>query len=291
MGYIDTIISKVRRDLSKYSDAGLLDDNEMYSDIISELRRFGNDICVAQETFIQVDKGYAILPDNFFALKLALWCEPDYYKATNIETNTLLSSVIYRERVEISNQWNECDSCNFNQTDKIVRENIYFSPDSYLTFAYKNPIPLRLARGIEKSVCAKNCLNLHRNNDLFEINIIKRKTVQANFKEGTIYIQYLGFPLDEEGNIDVPEFPNGHLDKYLEYYLKRRVAESLIANNDAQGLQNLYPTYAQQEMVALRNATNEVKLTNFSTQEFRRKMRAFNKYHTLQQEVFIPNLW
>lgn len=291
MSHIDTIISKVKRDLNKYADAGLIDENELYSDAISRLKRFGNDICDWQETFVQVKDGFATLPENFFSLKKALWCEPEHYTKTNVQYDTLINSIFYRERVEASNVWNECSECTPQISEKIIRENIYFTPESFMTFTYKNPIPLRLVRGHEKSICAPDCLNKYVTQGPYEINIIKRRTLQANFNSGTIYIQYLGLPLDEDGNIDVPQFPNGYLDEYLEYYLKRRLAESLIANGDAQGIQALYQTYQQQESIALRNASNEIKMTNFDTKEFRRKIKAYNRYNFLKQEVYTPNQW
>jgi hypothetical protein len=281
---IDHIISKIRRDFSKYADAGLLDENELYSDAISELKRFGNDICETHEQMIHVVNGFADLPQNFFSLKMALWCEPDFYQTKNIEYHTLISSSFYKERAEATHVWNECQECCVQKTEKVIKENIYFNGGS-AQFVYKNPILLRLVPGFERTVCAKGCLNGYDTQSPYHINILKRRRLQANFNKGSIYMQYVGLPMDEEGRIDIPETPNGHLDKYMEYFLKRRFTENMIGNNDAQGLQNLYQAFLQQESIALKNASNELKLTNMDFKNLRKKGMAQNRMETRKYEI------
>jgi hypothetical protein len=97
-------------------------------------------------------------------------------------------------------------------------------------------------------------------------------------------MQYYGLPVDEDGNIEIPDTPNGHLETYLEYHLKRRLAERLMGNNDAQGLQNLYQVYTQQESVALRNASTELKMTKLKPNFFKR-MKYVNKLESLQYQT------
>lgn len=286
MPNIDTITSQVLRDLNKYADAGLIDENELYSDAVSALKRFGNDICTDQEAFVEIKNGLGQLPDQFFSLKMALECEPDYYQRSNIEHHTLLNSVFYTERVELSDAWNECDSCCKERTEKVIRENVYFDSGS-VSFTYKNPRILRLTKGFEKSVCATNCLNNYRIENPHEINIINRRKLQTNFSKGTVYIRYKGLPVDDEGFLDIPETANGHLDTYIEYYLKRRTAERLIGNNDALGLQTMYPIYKQEESLALRRAVNELKMTKLTPRELR-KMMIRNRQEILTFEVEIP---
>jgi hypothetical protein len=280
------IVSQVLRDLNKYADAGLITEDELYSDAISELKRFGNDICVIQEGFVDVRNGYGKLPDQFFSLRLALECEPHYYQRKNVEIHDIQHSLFYKERAVVGNTWNECESCCQEQTENIVRETVYMNAGS-IDYYYKNSRPLRLTKTMEKSVCTSSCMNRYVNDNPHEINILKRNTIQANFNTGTIYIQYYGLPVDEEGYIDVPDTANGHLNKYIEYYLKRRCAERLIGNSDAQGIQTLYPIYAQQESTALRNASSELKLSKLTPKDFR-KMQMKNRLDVLNYEINLP---
>lgn len=286
MNNTDIIVSKVLRDLNKYADAGLITEDSLYSDAISELKRFGNDICTLQEAFVDVRNGYGELPEQFFSLKLALECEPHYYEKKNVEIHDIQHSLFYKERVEIGNVWNECESCCQEKTEKLVRETVYMNAGS-IDFYYKNPRPLRLTKTLEKSVCHSTCTNRFVSDNPHEINILRRRTIQANFNSGTIYIQYYGLPVDEEGNIDVPDTANGHLNKYIEYYLKRTVAEQLIGNSDAQGVQALYPIFAQEESKALRNASSELKLTKLTPKDMR-KMQMRNRLDVLNFEIDLP---
>jgi hypothetical protein len=96
-------------------------------------------------------------------------------------------------------------------------------------------------------------------------------------------MQYYGLPVDENGNIDIPETKNGHLETYLEYYLKRRIAERLLGNNDAVGLSNMYSVYKREEQLSLRKASSELKLTNIKP-SFSKRIKRLNRLESLQYE-------
>ena len=288
MSNVDSIISEIKLSLSKYADAGLLDDNLMYSDAVKALKRFGNDICVPQEAFVEISGGKGKLPAQFFSISLALECEPDYCKTENVSLHSLQNSVFYRERVTKSDEWNECDTCCETKSESIIKENVYFDGGGMTTFVYKQPRLLTLAKGIKKSVCSTKCMNYGVVNNPHEINIFET-TMQANFNKGTAYIRYNGLPVDEDGFIDIPDTKNGHLATYVEYYIKRRIAESLLGNNDAQGIEKLYPIYKAEETTALRNATNEVKMTNLRPKELRRKWKIKNRLEVLTFEINMLN--
>ena len=57
-----------------------------------------------------------------------------------------------------------------------------------------------------------------------------------------------------------------------------------MGNNDAIGLQNLYQIYAQNEGVALRNASTELKMSKLKPSTFQ-KMKMLNKLESLQYET------
>ena len=95
---------------------------------------------------------------------------------------------------------------------------------------------------------------------------------------------YYGLPVDDEGNIEIPDTPNGHLETYLEYYIKRRLSERLMANGDAQALAQMYQIYAQNESIALRNASTELKMTRLKPDVFQR-MKQLNHLESLQYET------
>ena len=285
MNNIESIISLVKLDLSKYSDAGLIDTNLLYNDAIRALKRFGNDILELQEVVLDVKAGSTTLPPNFFSLLFAYLCEPAYYKTHDVEFHDIQSSLLYKERVELGNSWTDCESCCEEKTENLIKENVYFKRGR-AEFYYHRPQLLRLAKGFSKSACADKCRNNFSVPTQNEINII-RDTLYTNFNKGSIYMQYYGLPLDEEGRLNVADTKNGHLETYLEYFLKRRAAERLLGNNDAQGIQNLYQIYKQEEGIALRNASSEVKLAKLTPHAMKR-WHKLNRLEALTFEIVRP---
>lgn len=270
---VDALIAEIKSDLSKYADVGLLDEDTMYREIVLGMKRFGNDIAELHEAVVEVKGGYAQLPENFKNLYAAYLCEPDgYSKNPEIEEHELQSSHFYTEKVTYGDKWNECDGCCTERTENIVRENFYFKNKKAAEFYYKKPALLSLGKTFNKSNCHSKCRNKYVRDNPNEIVIIKFR-LQANFNEGSIYMMYYGLPMDGEGKIDIPETNGGHLEQYLEYRVKRKIAENLIANKDAVGLQTLYPIWKQDEQVHLRNASNEFKMKKITPRTMSRWQR------------------
>jgi len=280
---VEALIAQVKSDLSKYDDANLIDDTSLYRDIYLGLKRFGNDIMQLQETMVDVSQGYGELPQSFFSLYVAYLCDPlGYVSKENVQQDSLINSVMYRERTIKTKEWSELDADCEKITEHVIRENLYYNGNN-AQFIYHRPRLLRLGKSFNKLNAHKECRNRLAYDSPEEIVIINYK-LQANFNEGYIYMQYYGLPTDEDGNIEIPDTPNGHLETYLEYYLKRRLAERLMGNNDAQGLNALYQVYAQQESVALRNASTELKMSKLKPHVFQ-KLKRINHLESLQYET------
>lgn len=291
MNNIDSIISEVRSDLSKYADAHLLDEDSMYRDIILGMKRFGNDIMEIHETVVDVVDGYAELPETFRSLYFAYLCEPMGFKkeSPEVEFHELQSSHFYKEKTIYNRKWSECESCCEDMSENVVRENLYFKTTKAATFYYKNPQLLTLGKTFNKNNCHSKCRNKFVHDNPNEIVIINYR-LQANFNEGSIYMQYYGLPVDEEGNINIPESKNGHLETYLEYYLKRRIAERLLGNKDSQGIDALYQIYKSEEQVALKNASNELKMKSITPESLKRINR-INRMESLQYESAFTRMY
>lgn len=284
MSNTQALIEEIKSELSKYDDAGLLDENSMYRDIVQGLKRFGNDVLEIHETVVEVKDGEAQLPDNFKSLYLAYLCTPLGYtkEGPEIENHSLQTSLFYRERVIRTNKWSECESCCNEQEENVIRENLYFNGNQ-VSFYYHRPRLLKIGKSFNKTNIHSECRNRIVLDNPEEI-VITGYRLKANFNEGDIYMQYFGLPVDDEGRINIPETYNGHLETYLEYYLKARTAERLLGNNDAIGLSNLYSVYKQESQIALRNASNDLKMGKINPQSMKR-LKRLNRLETLQYEI------
>lgn len=278
---IESFMAELRSDFPRLSAADRIDETSVRKDIITALKKFGNDICYMQEAVLKVDGGYAELPENFFKLDVAAICEPHGFKMHDIERHELQSSIFYKERFRYSSEWNECSSCCEDQSETIIKENLYVNMGR-IEFFYKNPRLLTLGKSFDKKLLYSQCRNRLVRDCPDEINIIGRK-LQTNFSSGYVYLVYNGFPLDDEGDIDIPETPNGNLEEFLEYRIKRKLAERLIGDGD-NSLQSLYPTYIQFENLNLTKASNELKMNKLDPNSLIRRFKRLNKLESLQYE-------
>ena len=65
-------IAEIETDLSTFAESGDINTSSIKRWVITELRRFGNNILSTQEQYLDVVNSQAKLPDNFKSLKLAL---------------------------------------------------------------------------------------------------------------------------------------------------------------------------------------------------------------------------
>lgn len=286
MSRTDDLILEVKSSLRKYDEAGLLDEISMRRDIIKALKRFGNSIGTLTEAVVKVENGRGDLPRNFLGLQLAALCEPLAYYVDG-DHDALQSSYFYKERIENVSTWSDCEACCKTSSEKVVRENLYFSGGT-AHFVYANPTLLKLGKSFNKSKLATNCRNKVVRDGINEISIVDDDTLQTNFKEGYVYMRFYGLPLDEDGEIDIPSTFNGELESYLEYYLLRRCTEKLMSNADAmQGLQSLYSVYMTQEVQLRGVAARELKMKSI-TPSAMSKIQAMNRLDMLKYEIVTP---
>lgn len=283
---VDSIIADLRSELNKYASANLIDETSLYRDITLSLKGFGNDVSIKHEKVLEVRDGFVELPSNFFSLSFAYLCEPAGYRS-NVEKHHLQSSLLYKETTRFRSDWNECDSsCCEDQSETVVRENLYLDMGR-IEFYYKKPILLKLGESFQKSSCHFSCRNQIVRDCPYEVSITNF-TMSTNFNQGYVYIQYYGLPIDNKGNIEIPSTPNGNMEFYMEYMLKRRVSERLIANGDAgPGLKEMYPTYKQEEIRYRRKSSNELKMMNLKPSLLLKEAKMRSRLLGLQYETNI----
>ena len=91
--------------------------------------------------------------------------------------------------------------------------------------------------------------------------MLKNGFLQANFDEGTVYINYQSLMEDDEGNLLVMSHP--FVDEYYEYALKHRIFENLIMSGDVK-YQNQLGLVEQRYRSARNNALGYINTPDFS---------------------------
>jgi len=241
---LEELFAEIETTFSNYAETGDIDRVTIKTVVIQKLRKFGKNICEKRETIIDVKNSQALLPENFKSLHLALKLED--FDLQELETDRMVATRRYVENPavfdRISNDYivNHCDT-------KVITEYIRTGTESIQK--YYLPQFLSLQKGIQKDTLDVDCLNLHpsiRETYPHTISITNR-ALRTNFKEGKIYIQYNSLPVDEDGEITIPEITTGDIRDYILNEVKIKIAEELIANNkNPTGLSQLFSMYKQE---------------------------------------------
>lgn len=244
------LIAEIQSELPTYAQD--INKVTVKTNVVQSLRIFGNNIAELKETVVTVKNSSVFLPADFKSLKIALKIEGT---ECDNKCDKVRNSYIYKERIENPAWYDEINqvyvtTCN----PKIITEKIIINGES-VNFKHKYQW-LSVVKGVKKDSFAVDCLNLHpsiRDSYSHEINITNG-TLNTNFKDGLIYIQYYGLPTDEDGDIIIPEITTGDILQYVKMIVKVQLSEYLIANNlNPVGIVQLYPNW-KQELVRLKAA-------------------------------------
>jgi hypothetical protein len=250
-------IEEIHTDLSSYSDSSDIDNNSIKTWVISCLRKLGLNIAYLEEDIIKVKNSQVKLKDTFLSLRLALLAEPI---GCNDKKYLQTDNYIIRQRIENPVFFSQITQGYIRNCDsKIITEKITIG-DNPLEFYY-SPKWLTLVKGIDKKVIAADCLNLHpsiRRQAVDEISITGN-TLNTNFSEGYVYLQYYSLPTSE-GEIEIPEFTTTDIVDWVSTFVKVKITENIIANNkNPQGLAQLYPVWKQDLMLLKPAAIKEAR--------------------------------
>jgi hypothetical protein len=262
---LEAFDAEISTTFANYAETGDISSISIKMWVIHCLRQMGNNITDLRETIVDVKGSKANLPDSFKSLKLALKLNPDGYKIDG-NRNNVENSYIYKQRIE-NPAWFDVTTHEYVTScdTKIVTEKILLGGEK--TEFYYKPEWLSLTKGIKKDILSSDCQNIHpsiRNSYPHEINITGH-TLNANFREGQIYIQYNSLPTDEDGEIVIPEITTGDLYHYIENYVKTKLAEYLILNQkNPTGIAQLIPLWEQKLPQLKAAALRECKFSSFS---------------------------
>lgn len=255
MSTLKQFISEIETTFQNFTETGDIDRVSIKGWVISCLREFGKNICDKREAIIEIKNSQGKLPETFKSLILALDLSPQGYKIHG-DKEKAKDSFIYRQRIEQSGFYDFSSNTFVNDSSaKLITESIISNNEKI--DLYHKPSYLSVIKGFRKESFDVECLNLHpsiRNSYPHEININKT-TLQTNFKNGSVYIQYNSLPTsDEDGEIEIPILTTGDIEKYIENFVKLKIGENLILNNKNPTAISSLMSLWQQQVIPLRNA-------------------------------------
>lgn len=241
----------------------LVDEASIARWIFLKLKNFGRNVQDLYEEVIRVDNYRGAVPENFSSLRLGVYCDIDKILVPEDADLLRVQSRLVGEKITCTEQ-TLCTDCvplcsEANCNDRIVEN--YYLEGTNVRIYYKNPTYVRLGTDLIRNQCAADCVNRSVKDSPISMNI-KGTTVYANFKEGNIYIQYYGLPMDENCLPMIPTTPNGWLEEYLEVYVKRRILEDAMLSGDSKDKQYLYNSLMAQEQDLQSKARSDTSKIN-----------------------------
>lgn len=281
---LDEFIAEIETTFKNYADTNDIDRVSIKTWVINELRRFGKNICDKREGIVGVKNSRALLSETFKSLILALKLTPNDELGKKPETERRL--IIERQRIENPAEWttatrdyfvNYCES-------KVVTEKVYAYNE--INERYYYPHFLSLVPSMQKDTLDVNCLNLHPNiRDTYPDKIsITNRTLNTNFKEGKVYIQYNSLPMEND-EIAIPIITTADIYNHILNTVKIKIAEDLIINQkNPVGIQNMLQMWLQKERLYYIQAKSESSFAGFdekkwSKQTYDRNRLAQDRYN------------
>lgn len=282
---INNFIADFKAENDIYVAQGLIDDISLYKWVSDALKPFGMNIMVLQDAVVEVKGKKGILPENFYSLYAGWWCEPKGYYTTCKNKSELQKSLIWTERVEHSRKWDSCNMCCSTNEEKVITER-FFIDDEQVEFYYKNPRPIKIGNLLSQNWCASDCKNKIVKSSPYEV-VINSNTVYTNFEEGSLYIQYYGMELDEDGMMIIPDGAMGEIAKYVDIYLNKKLIEKIVKNKEDDNSITLFKYYVDLERDQRFRAVSASKFERLTPGSFM-KLKEKNRVSMLQHELKFP---
>lgn len=274
---LNELFLEVESDFSSFYESGDLDRASMTRWVTNEMKRFGNNILGIHEKVIDIKNSSYTFDENFRNLRAAYKVEPfGRILDDGCTDDCLRKSFVSSTRIINEAYFNDVTLEYVKACKTKIVEEVITLQTGTATLCY-HPQQLSIVKGSKKEGFAKDCLNF-KHSSPYEISITGN-TLNANFSEGQIFVEFYGFEIDEDGYILIPE-GMGHLEKYLEFYCKSRIAENLIANNkNPQALAQLLPYYQQEANKYFMNAQTEWKFKALGS-NWKQKVQIRNRIQT-----------
>lgn len=256
---LEQFTAEIETSLSNYAESNDIDRQSIKTWVIQALRKFGKNICEKNETVVEVKNSRALLPESFKSLTFAVKVKTKPF--TDEERKQLILERKYIENPALFDPLTQDYVVNYCET-KIVTEKVYSNAEPPKFYGYEL---LALAEHINKNTLDVNCFNLHPEiaSKPNEINIVNR-TLNANFKEGYIFLRYNSLP-EIDGEPAIPVFTTSDIYNYIFQMVRVNIIENLIMNNkNAAGAGQLYPTLKAELRVLEHKAQTESKMSGLS---------------------------
>lgn len=273
----DGVFSKVRRFLSSFDSAGMIDEGEFPGYAKEVMKNLGMGVYRESDAVTQIRNYKGKLPEDFAMLHAAYKCSP-HVDAKDI-THLQGDPVSYYQDVtwELLEGSSKCEIEVIRNSDDRVLEKVtvrQYIKETPVSCNFQNPVLLRLSPNVKGRDCTDDCEN-KLSSSVFEITI-SGKQLLTNFANDHVYLQYYAFPEDENG---IPEIPDlVWVEKTIEWYIIAETLKGWWFNNSVPDMEKKWQVAEAEHQKWLADARYERKAPTFQNMVNKiRRQRGVNK--------------
>ena len=110
---VEDYIIELKSSLRSFDKRDLIDEVSIYKWVEIALKKFGGDITMRKEAVVDVKRGQARMPGDYFDLILAFKCDFKGYEVPEGDKviPELQNTIAWKERTERSYRWCSCNEC------------------------------------------------------------------------------------------------------------------------------------------------------------------------------------
>lgn len=269
------MFDRISKRLQSFDSMQLLDTGDFHVHVAYVLEQLGQAVYKECEAMLEVKDYKTKLPDNLKVFHAAYKCHPEFRHGSKGINEQ--KPWIYMMDTEITK---ECgNKCKFEhkheagQTKIVIRT---FVNDEGSSCSYDNPILLRLSPNV-RTICTEDCPSLFEACP-DEITIDDDRMIRTKFTDDSIYLQYYGLPIDDNGLPMIPE--NRDVEKAIEYYIYTQLFEEFYWNSTVPNIGTSLQDARVQYDFYIKQARYWAKLPSFQKMvDSVRRMRGKNKFY------------
>lgn len=246
-----SMFDRIKKRLASYNQGDFMDRGDFHKLVAYQMEQWGLATYRECEAVIEVKGRKGKLPPNFKILHAAYKCTPEFNHGSVASINEQRPWIYYTQveaTPECPNQC--CIKCvgEPGRTRIVVRT--FVNGDDARDISFKNPTLLRVSANV-REICTEDSLSLNCSSP-DEITISDGHVSTASDFD-SIFFQYYGQPLDENGLPMIPE--DETYEKALEYYIYTEIFQTLYWNaipnvvNFYQDAKADYAFYAQKAKI------------------------------------------
>lgn len=281
-------LAEVKTSFKSYDEAGLLDDITISNRLLSELKRFGNNITQNMDDVLIVENGKTTLPKNFWKLNGIYRIHPNRIECEEEGIIDRFQDSHFWTHTTKTEEWAENGERVEVQKEYSVKEERFFR-DYTATLYYDRPTRLYLGKNYDRRSVGKGFTNIpptisESGGD--KAVVLRKRTIFTKFNRGHIYIKYQALPTNEEGEIEIPETQHDSLKNYLIAHAKWKVLEDLLLNNDDPNVVNKLQYFQQQQSEYFGLALTETKESTLTRDTFTKIKNNQKRYSNVVASMF-----